>query len=48
MAHFEQSILNNRFWINYGYNFKQFDIGMRIDGFSAQFNLIFFWFGVEW
>lgn len=36
-----------KYWFYFGYNFKHVGLGFRIDRWTIQVDLIFFWFGWE-
>ena len=39
---------NNNKWVNFGYSFKQFSLGVTIDKYHMNADFVFFWVGVEW
>lgn len=41
-------VVFRRAWVNVGYNFHRFGLGISVDRYGINIDLAFFWFSLDW
>lgn len=44
-AHYEKKVFG--MWINYGFSFRRFGLGITFDKYFLSIDILFFWCGIE-